>query len=90
VDLGTGYRSEQWSTALSTHVVDYLQSRLPKDVDVRTVAQDTGDSWQSGEGAEVTVRGDVRTLAAWISGRPSATAPTVDGADTLPELGTWP
>ncbi|GAB3845654.1 maleylpyruvate isomerase family mycothiol-dependent enzyme [Micromonospora andamanensis] len=89
VDLGTGYRSEQWSKALSAHVVDFLQPRLPKDRTVRVVSQDTDDSWESGDGAEVTVRGDIRTLAAWISGRPSTATPTVEDA-VAPELGAWP
>ncbi|MFE6975517.1 maleylpyruvate isomerase family mycothiol-dependent enzyme [Streptomyces sp. NPDC057682] len=84
VDLDVGRRSEEWSAELSSHVVEFLGSRLPEGT--RLEATDTGQVW--GEGR--TVRGELRALAAWISGRPAAELPrAVDGGE-LPELTAWP
>ncbi|MFJ6213758.1 maleylpyruvate isomerase family mycothiol-dependent enzyme [Streptomyces sp. NPDC092296] len=90
VDLAVGYRSEEWSPALSSHVVAFLQPRLSEETAVTLIAEDTGEQWQHGTGAPVTVRGDLRSLAAWISGRPYAAAPRADGGADLPELNAWP
>ncbi|GAA3112112.1 maleylpyruvate isomerase family mycothiol-dependent enzyme [Streptosporangium carneum] len=90
VDLGIGYGSERWSLPLSAHVIEFLQPRLPKDAAVRIVAEDTGGEWTAGEGAPVVVRGDQRSVAAWISGRPAVRTPSADGPAGLPELNAWP
>ncbi|MGQ4516192.1 maleylpyruvate isomerase family mycothiol-dependent enzyme [Streptomyces sp. DW26H14] len=87
VDLGVGRHSEEWSSALSSHIVSFLQPRLEEGVHL--VAEDTGEEWRTGAGDAVTVRGPLRSLAAWISGRPTGTPPTTDGAP-LPELNAWP
>ncbi|BAJ28092.1 MULTISPECIES: maleylpyruvate isomerase family mycothiol-dependent enzyme [Kitasatospora] len=84
VDLDVGRRSEQWSAELSGHVVEFLQSRLPAGT--RLEAVDTGRTW--GEGR--TVRGSLRALAAWISGRPAAERPAAVDGGPLPELTAWP
>ncbi len=84
VDLDVGRRSEQWSAELSGHVVEFLQSRLPAGT--RLEATDTGQSW--GEGR--AVRGNLRALAAWISGRPAERQPQAVDGGGLPELTAWP
>lgn len=92
VDLTVGYRSEEWSGALSSHVVSFLQPRLPQGVVL--FAEDTGTEWStSGDGTTpVVVRGTLRSLAAWICGRPHDVLPVADGdpAAALPELNAWP
>lgn len=89
VDLSVGYRSEEWSTPLASHVVSFLQPRLGQGV--RLVAETTGQEWHTGgDGTPVVVRGTVHSLAAWISGRPHGASPTVDGDQALPELNAWP
>ncbi|WP_406456097.1 maleylpyruvate isomerase family mycothiol-dependent enzyme [Streptomyces sp. NBC_01622] len=87
VDLGAGDRSEDWSAALSAHVVTFLQVRLPEGTSL--VAEDTGQEWHKGTGDGAEVRGSLRSLAAWISGRPHPAAPTTTAA-ALPELTAWP
>jgi len=88
VDLGAGHRSEDWSTALSSHVVSFLQPRLPEGTVL--VAEDTGQQWRVGAGDRVEVRGSVRSLAAWISGRPHGSLPATAMGVALPELTAWP
>ncbi|GAA2496203.1 maleylpyruvate isomerase family mycothiol-dependent enzyme [Streptomyces thermolineatus] len=92
VDLGVGHDSEEWSTALSSHVVTFLQPRLPQGVVLS--ADDTGEEWSTAAGGQdpVVVRGPLRALAAWISGRPHRVLPVADGdpAAALPELNAWP
>ncbi|CAL9357690.1 maleylpyruvate isomerase family mycothiol-dependent enzyme [Streptomyces sp. enrichment culture] len=92
VDLNAGYGSEEWSTALSSHVVSFLAVRLPRGVVLR--AEDTDEEWSTAaEGpAPVVVGGSLRSLAAWISGRPHPVLPVADGdpAAALPELNSWP
>lgn len=88
VDLGIGRRSEDWSTALASHVVAFLQPRLPDGVTV--VAEDTGQVWVTGTGASAVVRGGVRALAAWIAGRPHGVLPVAETGAALPELNAWP
>ncbi|WP_033208944.1 maleylpyruvate isomerase family mycothiol-dependent enzyme [Streptomyces bikiniensis] len=92
VDLTVGYGSAEWSTALSSHVVSFLKGRLPQGVALH--AEDTGQEWSTAaEGATpVVVRGSLRALAAWISGRPHPVLPVADGdpAAALPELTAWP
>ncbi|MCZ2526902.1 maleylpyruvate isomerase family mycothiol-dependent enzyme [Streptomyces sp. HB2AG] len=92
VDLGVGHGSEEWSNALSSHVVAFLQPRLPQGVVLN--ADDTGEEWSTAAGGQdlVVVRGPLRALAAWISGRPHRVLPVADGdpAAALPELNAWP
>jgi maleylpyruvate isomerase len=88
VDLRVGRRSEDWSIALASHLIAFLQPRLPRDVTL--VAEDTGQEWETGVGTSVVVRGSVRSIAAWISGRPHGVLPTADGNAALPELDAWP
>uniref|UniRef100_A0AAU3GNQ5 Maleylpyruvate isomerase family mycothiol-dependent enzyme n=1 Tax=Streptomyces sp. NBC_01401 TaxID=2903854 RepID=A0AAU3GNQ5_9ACTN len=88
VDLGVGRHSEEWSTALSSHIVHFLQPRLPEGT--RLVAEDTGQEWSTGTGDGVVVRSSLTSLAAWISGRPAATPPTTADGTPLPELNAWP
>ncbi|PLW73110.1 hypothetical protein C0036_08975, partial [Streptomyces sp. DJ] len=79
VDLGVGHGSEEWSNALSSHVVAFLQPRLPQGVVLN--ADDTGEEWSTAAGGQdpVVVRGPLRALAAWISGRPHRVLPVADG-----------
>jgi maleylpyruvate isomerase len=88
VDLGVGRRPEEWSTALASHLVSFLLPRLPRDVTL--IASDTGQEWVTGAGASVVVRGSVRSVAAWIAGRPQDVLPIADGDAPLPELNAWP
>ncbi|GAA0664669.1 maleylpyruvate isomerase family mycothiol-dependent enzyme [Kitasatospora atroaurantiaca] len=90
VDLGVGRRSEDWSLALSAHVVDFLTARLPQSPAVALAAEDTGLTWGDTTRADVVVRGGQRALAAWISGRPTTATPVTDGGNPLPELNAWP
>ncbi|MBD3550038.1 MULTISPECIES: maleylpyruvate isomerase family mycothiol-dependent enzyme [Streptomyces] len=92
VDLAVGRSSEEWSTALSSHVVSFLTVRLPEGFVL--TAEDTGEEWSTAaEGATpVAIRGSLLSLAAWICGRPHPAVPVVDGdpAAALPELNAWP
>lgn len=90
VDLMTGYRTEDWSAPLSAHVVTFLRPRLAAEPGVELRAVDTGEVWTVGEGDPSVIRGDVRVLAGWISGRPAAEPPTADSGAELPEPGDWP
>ncbi|WP_405810843.1 hypothetical protein OG524_16610 [Streptomyces sp. NBC_01520] len=88
MDLGAGHRSEEWSLALSSHVVSFLRPRLPQST--LLVAEDTGQEWRTdGDGATV-IRSSVPALAALISGRPHGTPPTADAGTALPELNARP
>ncbi|WP_438306850.1 maleylpyruvate isomerase family mycothiol-dependent enzyme (plasmid) [Streptomyces sp. HUAS TT11] len=84
VDLAVGSTAEEWSLPLARHVVTFLQPRLPENV--RIVSEDTGEQWTSGPGTDTTVTADLRTLAAWISGRPASRLPEGE----LPQLKSWP
>ncbi|MFI6415770.1 maleylpyruvate isomerase family mycothiol-dependent enzyme [Streptomyces sp. NPDC050585] len=92
VDLTVGYGAEEWSAALSSHVVSFLAVRLPEGVVLK--ADDTGEEWSAAAAGSgpVVVRGSLRSLAAWISGRPHPASPVVDGdpSAALPELNAWP
>ncbi|MFD3515422.1 maleylpyruvate isomerase N-terminal domain-containing protein [Streptomyces sp. NPDC058657] len=88
VDLGAGHRSEEWSLALSSHVVSFLLPRLPQGT--LLVGEDTGQEWRTDGDGTTVIRGSVRALAAWISGRPHGTLPTTDAGTALPELNAWP
>jgi maleylpyruvate isomerase len=88
VDLEADYRTEQWSAALASHVVAFLQPRLAAGPTVVLRATDTGESWSVGNGEAVEVRATAVELAGWISGRPAAVLPAADAA--LPEPGAWP
>jgi maleylpyruvate isomerase len=88
VDLALGRTSEQWSPALSAHVVTYLQPRLGPEPGVGLVAPDAELSWNPG--ADVVVTAPLTALAAWISGRPAAVAPSVTPPGELPRLHAWP
>jgi len=90
VDLMAGYRTENWSTALSAHVVAFLRSRLAAEPGVELRATDTGEIWTVGQGTPSVIRAEVRVLAGWLSGRPAAVSPTTDSGAGLPEPGTWP
>jgi maleylpyruvate isomerase len=90
VDLLAGYRPEDWSPPLSAHVVTFLRSRLAAEPGVELRAGDTGEVWTVGEGELSVIRGDVRVLAGWLSGRPAAELPATDSSAELPEPGDWP
>ncbi|WP_020495546.1 maleylpyruvate isomerase family mycothiol-dependent enzyme [Sciscionella marina] len=83
VDTGLGVTPADWPAELATHIVDFLLERVPVGTELR--ASDTGQSWRSGA-PEHVVRGELRDLAAWISGR--APLGELTGADL--ELGGWP
>ncbi|WP_406727103.1 maleylpyruvate isomerase family mycothiol-dependent enzyme [Streptomyces sp. GD-15H] len=91
VDLGTGYRPEEWGDALGEHLVGYLLPRLPADRTTVLLSSDTDRRWEYGAGAPTTVHGGQNTLAAWLTGRSAAQLPKAYGAtDSLPDLGPWP
>ncbi|MER7003790.1 maleylpyruvate isomerase family mycothiol-dependent enzyme [Dactylosporangium sp. NPDC000555] len=88
VDLALDNTSEQWSPALSAHVVTYLQTRLGPEPGVGLVATDAGLALNPG--ADVVVTAPLTALAAWISGRPAAVTPSVTPPGELPALHAWP
>ncbi|WP_051897649.1 maleylpyruvate isomerase family mycothiol-dependent enzyme [Sciscionella sediminilitoris] len=83
VDARLGVTPADWPAALAAHIVDFLLERVPAGTELW--ASDTGQRWRSGD-PDHLVRGDLRDLAAWISGR--APLGELSGADL--ELGGWP
>ncbi len=94
-DARLGHGPEDWPHGLCHHLLSHLAPRAPKDV--RLVLEATDEAFRREYGAagapEVTVRGHLTDLAAWLagrdphrpldcrrSGRPAA----------LPELLDWP
>lgn len=71
VDLGLPVA--EWPEDFCVHAVDFLRDRLPDGVVI-------------GDDEDADVRGHVRDLAAWLSGRAPGDALTGE----LPELGAWP
>jgi maleylpyruvate isomerase len=74
-DLNMGITPADWTPDFACHTIDFLQTRLPQGFSLR--ATDRPRQW--GTGTEIA--GEVRDLAAWLTGR-------VPGP--LPELGPWP
>jgi maleylpyruvate isomerase len=86
LDLQLGLEVSDWPIDFAGHAVDFLLRRLPPGV---VLCETTGERrWGTGDPASVTVRGDVRDLAAWLAQRRSADPLTVNGI--LPDLRPWP
>jgi maleylpyruvate isomerase len=86
LDLQLGLAVSEWPADFAEHVVDFLLCRLPPGV----VIYDTSGvrRWHTGGPVNVTVRGDVQDLAAWLAQRRAADRLSVTGG--LPELRPWP
>ncbi|MFI1437116.1 maleylpyruvate isomerase family mycothiol-dependent enzyme [Streptomyces lydicus] len=94
-DARLGPGPQDWPPELCHHLLGYLAPRAPEDLTLVLEATDEEFSRRYGAGAapEVTVRGRLTDLAAWMAGRaprrpldcrrPGAGAP-------LPELLDWP
>jgi maleylpyruvate isomerase len=95
VDLGAGYRPDDWTEAFTLHLLREVVSdlgaagpalRVSAD-DLHFTATIGTDTAPTGAGpAPVEVRGPARALAAWLIGRSSGDA--LSGGP-LPELPTW-
>lgn len=86
LDLQLGLEVSDWPVDFAEHAVEFLLRRMPPGV---VLCETTGERrWDAGGPASVTVRGDVRDIAAWLAQRRPADRLTVDGI--LPDLGTWP
>lgn len=89
-DLGLpGAGPQDWPRDLAAHLLDFLAPRTPEGVELRLEAADGPERRINGSGAAVTVRGDLRALAAWMAGR-LLPSPVVSDPAPLPELGPWP
>jgi maleylpyruvate isomerase len=86
-DLGIGYTADQWPAAF----VEALMKRRHRELSERGVAlrwhaTDTGATWETGEGPEVT--GSAADLVWWLLGRGSGEG-LACSEPQLPELGRW-
>jgi maleylpyruvate isomerase len=92
VDLDVGYRPQAWSDAFTLHLLHEVVSNFSRSGPPLRVAGDDLDfsAELGGAGADgVTVRGRARELAAWLIGRSTGAALTVDPAGALPPVPSW-
>lgn len=86
-DLGAGYAAADWPADFVAALMKRRRRELAEaGIALRWEATDTGESWDTGEGPEVT--GSAADLVWWLIGRGTGEALTCsDGR--LPELGRW-
>ena len=86
-DLDAGYTAADWPADFVRALFKRRRRELEeRGVALRWRATDTGDSWETGEGPEVT--GTAADLVWWLLGRGTGEALTCSTGQ-LPELGRW-
>lgn len=86
-DLGIGYTAADWPADFVSALMKRRHRELEDaGVAVRWRATDTGESWASGDGPEVT--GTAADLVWWLVGRGSGVGLACSD-ERLPELGRW-
>ncbi len=100
VDLQVSVSPGSWDDDLCRHLLDFLSPRLSGAGRTDLVADGTERPWPvnddaraAGSDGVLTVRGELRDIAAWLAGREPETLPAAARAgqpQPLPELGPWP
>ncbi|UFU06089.1 maleylpyruvate isomerase family mycothiol-dependent enzyme [Ruania halotolerans] len=96
VDLDAGARAEEeWSPALSEHLIDFLSVRLPDGPEFVLDAPHERFSYTvAGDpDSAVQISGSLISLTTWLAGREIADLPAAThGGEPvdLPDLGPWP
>jgi maleylpyruvate isomerase len=86
-DLGLGYGAADWPAPFVTHLLKRRARELTDDgVALRWRATDTGETWSSGDGPEVT--GPAAQIAWWLLGRGNGEG-LACSEGRLPEIGRW-
>ena len=86
-DLDIGYTAEDWPRDLVTALMERRQRELAEaGVAFRWRALDTGDTWETGAGPEVS--GSAADIVWWLLGRGTGEALSCS-AGRLPEIGRW-
>ena len=86
-DLGLDYSAADWPASFVAHLMKRRARELTDDgVALRWRATDTGETWSSGDGPEVT--GPAALIAWWLLGRGTG-AGLACSEGRLPEIGRW-
>ena len=86
-DLGLGYTALEWPAAFVSHLMKRRHRELTDDgVAVRWRADDTGETWATGDGPEVT--GRAADLVWWLLGRGAGEGLACSDGQ-LPDIGRW-
>ena len=86
-DLGLGYTALEWPAAFVSHLMKRRHRELTDDgVAVRWRADDTGETWATGDGPEVT--GLAADLVWWLLGRGAGEGLACSDGQ-LPDIGRW-
>jgi maleylpyruvate isomerase len=86
-DLGLAYTASDWPPSFVDHLMKRRHRELADDeVAVRWTATDTGASWSTGDGPEVT--GPASAIVWWLLGRGTGEG-LACSEGRLPDLGRW-
>lgn len=91
VDLGVDH--SVWDVSFRAHLADHLAGRLPRGVQLRLAATDTGELRTLGEGELLVASGTANDLMAWLAGREPIGPVTFEREGVVvppPDLGPWP
>lgn len=90
VDLDAGYSPDDWSPEFAARTLDQLSPffREARECPVGTLQDDQGGTWQVAPSGP-TLRGPVRELVAWLTGRSRGEGLAVSPAGEVPAAPRW-